>query len=105
MMTTLFMLDAIRAGGKSFSQMTNGFTRYPQILVNVKVREKQPFEEVEQIARAGRQIEEQLDGNGRLLLRYSGTENLARVMIEGKDQAEIERQANSLAEVIRQALG
>jgi len=85
--------------------MTNGFTRYPQILVNVKVREKQPFEEVEQIARAGRQIEEQLDGKGRLLLRYSGTENLARVMIEGKDQAEIERQANSLAEVIRQALG
>lgn len=104
-MTTLFMLQAIQEKRKPFSKMLKGFTRYPQVLINVKVREKQPFESVSKISDAAREIETQLDGNGRLLLRYSGTENLARVMIEGKDQAEIERQANSLADVIRTSLG
>ena len=105
MMTTLFMLEAIKAKQKPFSEMTTGFSRYPQILVNVNVREKKPFEELDEVTAASREIEDQLDGKGRLLLRYSGTENLARVMIEGKDQAEIERQANSLADVIRTTLG
>jgi phosphoglucosamine mutase len=104
-MTTLFMLEAIQEKGKLFSEMLNGFTRYPQVLVNVKVREKQPFESVPNISDAAREIESELDGSGRLLLRYSGTENLARVMIEGKDQAEIERQAHGLAEIIRNSLG
>ncbi|MEP6705044.1 MAG: phosphoglucosamine mutase, partial [Acidobacteriota bacterium] len=105
MMTALFMLEAIGSRGRRLSEMVDGFTRYPQVLVNVKVREKQPFEDVAEISRIARQIENELDRKGRLLLRYSGTENLARVMIEGKDQAEIERQANSLAEVIRATLG
>ena len=104
-MTTLFMLDALKARGKRLSEMASGFTRYPQILVNVKVREKQPFEDVAQISERARQIETELDGKGRLLLRYSGTENLARVMIEGEDQSDIERQANDLANVIRATLG
>jgi phosphoglucosamine mutase len=105
LMTALFMLQAISEGKKPFSKMVEGFTRYPQVLVNVKVREKQPFEDVPAISEGARRIEDELGGNGRLLLRYSGTENLARVMIEGKDQAEIERQANGLADVIRTALG
>jgi phosphoglucosamine mutase len=105
MMTALFVLNAIVSAGKPFSQMTDGFTRYPQILVNVAVREKRPFEDVPAISTASRQVEGELAGNGRLLLRYSGTENLARVMIEGKDQEIIERQANELADVIRASLG
>ncbi|CAN5631827.1 phosphoglucosamine mutase [soil metagenome] len=105
MMTALFMLEAINAKARPFSEMVKGFTRYPQVLINVKVREKQPFENVTEISEAARQIEDELDRKGRLLLRYSGTENLARVMIEGKDQADIERQANSLADVIRATLG
>jgi phosphoglucosamine mutase len=104
MMTTLFVLEAIRERGVNFSQAVSGFTRYPQVLVNVKVREKRPFESVPAIASAAKDVETELDGDGRLLLRYSGTENLARVMIEGKDQAAIERQANELAEVIRAIL-
>ncbi|HEX6125175.1 MAG TPA: phosphoglucosamine mutase [Pyrinomonadaceae bacterium] len=105
MMTTLFMLEAMGAAGKPLSEMSTGFVRYPQVLVNVKVREKRPFAEVTAIEETSRSIEEKLAGKGRLLLRYSGTENLARVMIEGDDQSEIERQANSLAEVIRESLG
>lgn len=105
MLTTLLLLEAMKSNGKTLSEMTEGFTRCPQILVNVKVREKQPFENVSEIAAASRQLENELRGSGRLLLRYSGTENLARVMIEGRNQSEIEEQANRLAEVIRKNLG
>ena len=104
MMTALFLLQAIREKNKSFSQLCEGFQRYPQVLVNVKVREKLPFEEVSEIAENAKQVESELNGKGRLLLRYSGTENLARVMIEGEKQSEIELQAHRLAETIRTAL-
>jgi phosphoglucosamine mutase len=104
MMTALFLLEAMYEKSRSLSEMTAGFTRYPQVLVNVRVNNKLPFDEVPEITEAARQLESELDGRGRLLLRYSGTENLARVMIEGKDQAEIETQANALAEVIRSSL-
>lgn len=104
MMTALFLLEAMHEKGSTLSEMTSGFVRYPQVLVNVRVGRKLPFEDVSEISEAARQTEMALDGKGRLLLRYSGTENLARVMIEGKDQAEIESQANALADVIRSAL-
>ena len=104
MLTTLFVLESIHERGAAFSQLLEGFTAYPQILVNVKVKEKLPFEEVAAIADSAKAIEGELDGTGRLLLRYSGTENLARVMIEGKDQSTITDQANRLAEVIRTSL-
>jgi phosphoglucosamine mutase len=105
MMTTLFLLESLYEKGKSLSEMTKGFTRYPQILVNVKVKEKRPFEEVFEIVEASKLLESELDGKGRLLLRYSGTENLARVMIEGENQTQIESQANRLADVIKTSLG
>jgi phosphoglucosamine mutase len=105
MMTTLCVLRAMIEHGAKLEELTAGFTRYPQILINVHVREKRPFEEVEAIARAACEIEGQLGETGRLLLRYSGTERLARVMIEGEEQDRIERYANDLANVIKTALG
>ncbi len=105
MFTALHLLEAVSENGKSLSEMTAGFTQFPQILVNVKVREKLPFEEVAEIAEAAQKIEIELGTQGRLLLRYSGTENLARVMIEGENQTEIEAQANYLADIIRNKLG
>ncbi len=105
MMTATAVLEAMVERGKSLSELTEGFKRYPQILVNVKVREKQPFEENAAIATASQAVEDKLNGSGRLLLRYSGTENLARVMIEGKDQGEIDQLAEQLAGVIRDSLG
>ena len=104
MMTTLFLLESLYEKGKTLSEMTAGFTRYPQILVNVKVREKRPFEEVFEIVEASKKLENELDGRGRLLLRYSGTENLARVMIEGENQTQIESQAHLLAKIIETSL-
>jgi phosphoglucosamine mutase len=105
MITTLNLLRAVREEGRSLEELTEGFERYPQVLLNVRVREKQPFEEVEDIARAADAVRARLEGRGRLLLRYSGTEPLARVMIEGPGQEEIETLAGELAEVIRQRLG
>ncbi|MFN2501000.1 MAG: phosphoglucosamine mutase [Pyrinomonadaceae bacterium] len=105
MITALLLLRAIREKGVSLSQAVDGFQRYPQVLLNVKVREKRPFAEIEEVASAAADVEEELSTDGRLLLRYSGTENLARVMIEGKDQAAIESQAERLADVIKSVLG
>lgn len=105
MMTALLVMRAIREQGVSLSQAVGGFLRFPQTLKNVSVREKRPFGEIPEIAAAARQVESELHGEGRLLLRYSGTENLARVMIEGKDQDAIERQATRLVDVIGFALG
>ncbi len=105
MMTTLYLLETLFENKKSLSEMTAGFTRFPQILVGVKVREKTPFEQFPKIVNTAAEIENQLGEKGRLLLRYSGTENLARVMIEGENQTTIESQANGLADVIRASLG
>ncbi|MBD0324994.1 MAG: phosphoglucosamine mutase [Pyrinomonadaceae bacterium] len=105
MITTLCLLRAMREHERPLHELTAGFKRYPQVLVNVRVREKLPFAEVEAIECAARETEEQLGAKGRLLLRYSGTEPLARVMIEGERQDVIEEQAHALASVIKEALG
>lgn len=105
MITTLSLLRALQEAGKSLKELITGFERYPQILVNVRVREKLPFSEIEEVQKTAREIENVLAGKGRLLLRYSGTEPLARIMIEGQNQVEIEGYAERLAGVIRRALG
>ncbi len=105
MMTALRIFEAVAASGKKLSELTEGFRRYPQVLVNVRVGQKKPFDQVDAIRKVSNETEAALSGSGRLLLRYSGTEDLARVMIEGRDQKEIEGLANRLAETIRSALG
>jgi phosphoglucosamine mutase len=105
MTTTLNLLRAVVESGRTLAELTEGFRRYPQVLVNVRVREKLPFEEVAEVAAAAREVRERLGEGGRLLLRYSGTEPLARVMIEGQSQAEIDALAEGLAAVIRGRLG
>jgi phosphoglucosamine mutase len=105
LITTLCMLRAMTEEGKALHELTEGFQSFPQILVNVKVKVKQPFAEVPSIQSAARAVEAELGSRGRLLLRYSGTEPLARLMIEGESQQQIERQANELASAIQEALG
>lgn len=105
MMTALLVLRAVTERRATLSAAVDGFIKYPQVLKNVKVREKLAFENVPEITTAAADLEIELAGTGRLLLRYSGTENLARVMIEGKDQSTINVQANRLAAVIQKALG
>jgi phosphoglucosamine mutase len=105
MMTTLNLLRAMSERKMALDELTLGFERYPQVLLNVPVREKQPFDEMARIRETASEVEAELGGRGRLLLRYSGTEPLARVMIEGERQETIEALAGRLAAVIREELG
>jgi phosphoglucosamine mutase len=105
MVTTLNLLRAMRERDMALEELTRGFEHYPQVLVNVRVREKLPFDKVERIRETASEVESELGGRGRLLLRYSGTEPLARVMIEGERQEEIEDLAERLASVISKELG
>jgi phosphoglucosamine mutase len=105
MITTLCLLRALKDQGQSLAEATSGFERYPQILVNIPVTERKPFVEMADLQTLAGEIETKLSGKGRLLLRYSGTELLARVMIEGENQSEIESYAHNLAAVIRSAIG
>lgn len=105
MITTISLLRAMRHHNKTLEELVVGFQRYPQVLVNVRVREKKPFEELPSVQRLAHEIEQRLGDRGRLLLRYSGTESLARVMIEGESESEVKAQAYSLAEAIRVELG
>ena len=105
MLTTLCLLRALREQHQSLDALAAGFQRYPQLLVNVRVLEKVPFEKLAAIQQLARQIEEQFRGRGRLLLRYSGTEPLARIMLEGESEREIKTAAADLAQVIQRELG
>jgi phosphoglucosamine mutase len=105
LITTLSLLRAMKEENKELHELTEGFHVFPQILVNVQVKVKRPFADVPAIQKTAREIETVLGSEGRLLLRYSGTEPLARVMIEGKHQVEIEKYAAELAGAIQQTLG
>ena len=105
MITALCLLRALRESRKTLSEMTAGFKQYPQILVNVEVREKVPFAELRSVQAAVAEVEELLSQKGRLLLRYSGTERLARVMIEGEHQRQIEEYAAKIARAIETEIG
>ena len=75
------------------------------MLLNIKVREKIPFEDIPTVDSKAREIEEALGDRGRLLLRYSGTERLARVMVEGENEQQVNALAKELAELIRDEIG
>ncbi|MFL6373096.1 MAG: phosphoglucosamine mutase [Pyrinomonadaceae bacterium] len=106
MMTALLVLRATVEKAVTLSQATAGFTRYPQTLQKARVKQKLPLEAVPEIAAMKEQIEREIEssGRGRLNLRYSGTENVARVMIEGEDQTTVEEQARRLVAIIESML-
>ena len=104
LITTLCVLRAMVDEHKSLTELTLGLQIFPQILVNVHVKEKRPFDEIQEITDATKRVESELGTRGRLLLRYSGTEALARIMIEGEQQERIETLANELADVIKKYL-
>jgi phosphoglucosamine mutase len=103
--TAIELLRAVRASGRSLAQLAAEMKSYPQVLVNVRVSRKVPFETLADVKTTIDRLENELQGRGRLLVRYSGTENLARVMIEGENQGRIEALANALADRIRAAIG
>jgi len=105
LLTALKVLQIMRATGQTLSELCKCMVKYPQILVNVKVKERRPFERMSVVNDKLAQFSDSLKDNGRILLRYSGTELLARVMVEGKDKTVIEDIAHSLATEIQQEIG
>jgi phosphoglucosamine mutase len=103
--TALSVLRVMADTGRELGDLASELVTYPQVLVNVRVREKKELRAVPAIADAMDRVEQRLAGQGRLLVRYSGTEPLLRVMIEGKDQQEIQGWAREIADSVKQHLG
>lgn len=103
-LTAIQFLDTLVSLGQSLDQAKNILTKLPQVLINVKVKDKDKYIANTKIANAVSEVESYLGKEGRVLVRPSGTENLIRVMIEGKDPEEIQRYAEKISSVIRQEL-
>ena len=102
--TALNVLRIMIESGKDLDELARALVTYPQVLVNVRVKQKTDLETVPAIAATMRRVEEQLEGSGRLLVRYSGTEPLLRIMLEGKDKNTIRSWADEIAGVVREHL-
>jgi phosphoglucosamine mutase len=103
--TALNVLRTMALTGRTLADLASDLQTYPQVLLNVRVREKVDLASVPAIAGAIAAVESRLDGQGRLLVRYSGTEPLLRVMLEGKDQDEIRGWAQHIVDVVKEQLG
>jgi phosphoglucosamine mutase len=102
--TALNVLRVMAETGRELADLASELVSYPQVLVNVRVKQKTELASVPAIAATMDRIEKRLAGQGRLLVRYSGTEPLLRVMIEGKDQQEIQGWAREIADTVKQHL-
>jgi phosphoglucosamine mutase len=105
LLTALRVLDVIARSREPLAELVADLKVFPQIISNVRVREKRPLEQISEVARAIREAEGKLDGNGRVVVRYSGTEPLARVMVEAESETEMRRHAEAIAAAIQRALG
>jgi phosphoglucosamine mutase len=105
MLTALRVFEAMRASGTGLDELTSELQVYPQRLVNVRVRERKPIEELPGVKAAISAAEKSFGDAGRVLVRFSGTEPLARVMVEGPDLERVEKFANHIASEIRTELG
>lgn len=105
MATALFVLGIIASSRLDLADLASAMVSYPQVLLNVRVRERAEFMKVPAIAAVVRRVEADLEGHGRLLVRYSGTEPLLRIMLEGKDDGQIRAWAEEIAGAVKIHLG
>ena len=103
--SALQILRIMQATGKPLSELKKCLTKYPQAQRNLRVKEKPPLETLPAITKLVSDAEKELNGKGRVLLRYSGTEPKIRLLIEGRDRAQIDRQADHIAQAIDAAIG
>ncbi len=104
-LSALQVLAVIVAEDRSLKDLASIMEIFPQILINVPVTKKIPVTEVPALSRRVAEVEKKLQGHGRLLIRYSGTENKLRIMLEGENYDEIKRYAEALADTVRKLLG
>lgn len=105
LLSALQVLSLMKRTEQPLSELAKAMTAVPQVLLNVKVAQKPELETVPELQRAIRDSEQRLNGSGRVLVRYSGTESLLRVMVEGECDDQIRDVANRLVEVVKTHLG
>ncbi|MGA8489948.1 MAG: phosphoglucosamine mutase [Terriglobales bacterium] len=105
LLTALRVMEIVARSGKPLADLIGDLKVFPQTIQNIRVREKTPFVEVPEIQRAIEAAERELDGNGRVVVRYSGTEALARVMVEAESEEKMRALAGNIASAIKKALG
>jgi phosphoglucosamine mutase len=103
--TALNVLRIVALTGRSLADLASDLTNYPQVLLNVRVREKVELKRVPPVADAITAVESRVAGQGRLLVRYSGTEPLLRVMVEGRHEHEIRAWAQQIVDAVKEHLG
>jgi len=103
--TSLNVLRTVVVTGRDLAALASELTSYPQVLLNVRVERKVDLETVPEVAAVMAAVESRLAGNGRLLVRYSGTEPLLRVMLEGRDEEEIRRWGQEIVDAVKQHVG
>ena len=104
-LTALMVLAVMCRTKKPLSQLLEGYSRFPQKIVNIRVSHKPPFETIPAVQQSIEAHTNELGSRGRVLVRYSGTENKARVMVECEDEAECKRHAEALSKIIEQEIG
>jgi phosphoglucosamine mutase len=105
LLTALRVLDAMRSSGQDLDALTAAFVSYPQLLVNVRVKQRRPLAELETVNAGIRRAEAEFGSNGRVLVRFSGTEPLARVMVEGPAIDRVTYHAHAIADAVGAELG
>jgi phosphoglucosamine mutase len=106
LVAALQVLRIMKAKGQPLSRVARCWTRFPQLLTNIMVREKRPFEELDAVVKLVGEAESELKGQGgRVLLRYSGTEPKARLLLEGRETAVLEKWSRQIAEAIKKQVG
>jgi phosphoglucosamine mutase len=104
-LSALALLSVMAETGQSLAALAGCLTKFPQVLINVPVARKPPLDSLEPLTGCAQRLEAEMGGSGRVLLRYSGTEPLARVMIEGPERSRIQAMAEELAGLIRSLIG
>ena len=105
LLTAMRVLAIIAASGQSLAQLVSGLKVFPQTIKNVRVKEKRPLEQMPPVMAAIQQAEQELKDNGRVNVRYSGTESLARVMVEAEKEETVHRLAGEIAAALQAAIG
>jgi phosphoglucosamine mutase len=105
LLTAIRVLGIVAASGRSLADLAAGMKVFPQTIKNVRVKEKRPLDQLPKVMAAIKNAEQQLGGNGRVNVRYSGTESLARVMVEAETEETVQRLAGEIATALEAAIG
>jgi phosphoglucosamine mutase len=105
LLTSLRVLAVVAGSDNPLAELVNGLKVFPQVIKNVRVREKEPLSMIPAVWARIEEAERDLNGSGRVVVRYSGTEALARVMIEAESKEKMERHADAIAQAIQTAIG